>query len=347
MLDPCAIRKTEGTGKIFGGNILGATDRHLDIQTGVLEKQVRYLPGGLLVLGQHQGDCGGQPRQEGTCMGTYKFDSEAYLNRINFSGAMDLSVDSLARLHHAQFYAIPFENFDILLGRGIDLDPRVVFNKLVRKKRGGYCFELNGLFLQALKALGFKARALLARVHVTGTPSGRGHQLALICIEGRDWLADVGFGGNSPRSPVPMELDCPVTHEGRTVRLTDGGNFGTMLQTLEAGAWKDLYSFDLGHVFPADIAYGNHYTATSPHSFFTFSRVGARSVPGGEITLLDRTLKITANGRQEVLTLPDSPAYLDAVNTHLGIEIDAPYHQLKPLPPDSGQDRTVTREATA
>ena len=272
-------------------------------------------------------------------MESYVFDLDAYLHRVNFNGAIDVSLDTLARLHHAHFHTIPFENFDILLGRGVDLDPQVVFNKLVLNKRGGYCFELNGLFLQALQALRFKARALLARVHVTGTPSGRGHQLELISIDGRDWVADVGFGGNSPRSPIPMELDYPVTKDGQTIRLTDGGHFGTMFQALEDGEWKDLYSFDLGHVVPADIAYGNHYTSTHPDTLFTSSRVAVRPLPGGSITLLDRTLKITANGREEVQTLPDSPAYLDAVKTHFGIELDAPYDDLKPLPPDGDENR--------
>jgi N-hydroxyarylamine O-acetyltransferase len=82
-----------------------------------------------------------------------------------------------------------------------------------------------------------------------------------------------------------------------------------------------------------DIAYGNHYTSTSPDTFFTFSRVAARPVAGGEITLLDRTLTITDNGRKQVHTLPDSPAYLDAVKMHFGIELDASYSDLKPLPP--------------
>lgn len=262
----------------------------------------------------------------------YEFDLEAYLHRIRFDGVTDVSLDTLTRLHNAHFYAIPFENFDILMGRGIDLDPHAVFNKLVLKKRGGYCFELNGLFLEALKALGFKARALLARVHLTGTPSGRGHQLELVSIKGRDWLVDVGFGMNSPRGPIPMELDRSVTTDGRTIRLTDGGYFGTMFQALESGEWKNLYSFDLGYVFPADIAYGNHYTSTHPDTFFTYSRVAGLPFPGGGITLLDRTLKITTNGREEVQMLPDSPAYLDALKTHFSIELDASYDDLKPLP---------------
>ena len=267
-------------------------------------------------------------------MDAREFDLETYLDRIHFSGSRGVSEDTLARLHHAHFHAIPFENFDILLGRGIDLAPSALFNKLVRKKRGGYCFELNGLFLLALKTLGFKARALLARVHVTGTPSGRGHQLELISVGGRDWVADVGFGGDSPRIPLPLELDLPTTTDGRTVRLTDGGIFGTMLQALEDDGWKDLYSFDLGHVVPADIAYGNHYTSTSPDTFFTSSRVAARPVPGGGITLLDRKLTIRDGDKEEVLTLPDSPAYLDAVKTHFGIELDADYKDLKPITTD-------------
>lgn len=267
-------------------------------------------------------------------MDTPGFELDAYLNRIGFTGAADVSLDTLERLYRAQIYTIPFENFDVLLGQRINLESRAVFDKLVLGKRGGYCFELNGLFLQALHVLGFDARALLARVHLTGTPSGRGHQLELITINGRDWIADVGFGGNVPCCPLPLELGVVFSRDGQTVRLADGGPFGIMLQADEDGQWKDLYSFDLGHVCPADIAYGNHYTSTSPDTIFTRSRVAALPVPGGRITLLDRILKVCINGKEEIRNLPDSPAYLDAVRTHFGIELDAPYQGLKPMPPE-------------
>lgn len=264
-------------------------------------------------------------------MASFEFDLNAYLHRIHYKGLLDVSIDSLTRLFYSHFYNIPFENFDILLRRGINLDPQVVFDKLVHKKRGGYCFELNGLFLQALQAAGFNARALLARVHLTGTPSGRGHQLELVHIDGKDWLADVGFGMNSPRGPIPVELDRPLTRDGRTVRLTDANHFGIMLQTYEDGKWKDLYSFDLGHVFPADIEYGNHYTSTHPDTFFTYSRVAVLPFPGGGITLLDRTLKTITGRTEEIQTLPDTPAYLTALKKHFGIELDASYKDLKPV----------------
>jgi N-hydroxyarylamine O-acetyltransferase len=272
-------------------------------------------------------------------MNSFKFDIDAYFNRVGYGGDTDISLDTLTKMHHAHFHSIPFENFDILLGRGINLDSQAVFNKLVLKKRGGYCFELNGLFLDALQALGFKARALLARVHLTGTASGRGHQLELVSIDGKDWVVDVGFGLNSPRRPLPLELDHPVTEEGRTLRLADGGHFGIMFQTFEEDDWKDLYSFDLGYVFPPDIAYGNHYTSTHPDTFFTNSRVAGIPLPGGGITLMDRTLKIINKGKEKVQKLPDSPAYFDAVRKYFKIDLDASYDDLKPMPTEEMHER--------
>lgn len=97
-------------------------------------------------------------------------------------------------------------------------------------KRGGYCFELNGLFLMALKYFGFDARPLLGRVHVTGTPTGRGHQVELITIEDTLWIADVGFGEDTPAAPIPLELNRPTTLARQTVRLVDDERFGIMVQ---------------------------------------------------------------------------------------------------------------------
>ena len=191
----------------------------------------------------------------------FEFDRGAYLRRIDFAGDTSPTVENLKALHHAHFHGIPFENFDILLGRGIDLAPGAMFDKLVRNRRGGYCFELNGLFLMALKAFGFDARALLARTHVTGLPTGRGHQISLVTIGGSRWIVDVGFGGDTPRGPVPLQSDKVTTHEGQKIRLKETERFGTMLQTVKNGDWADLYSFDLEYVCQADIDYGNHFNA--------------------------------------------------------------------------------------
>ena len=259
------------------------------------------------------------------------FDLGAYLRRIKYTGEIAPTVETLKAIHKAQFYTIPFENFDIQLGRGINLAPEAIFEKLVRKKRGGYCFELNGLFLMALKTLGFEVRALLSRVHITGTPTGRGHQIELVNIRGRQWIADVGFGGETPRIPIPLELNQPTVHDGQQIRLVETEPFGTMLQTLKNNKWMDLYSFDMGHVCQADIEYGNYFTSTHPSSFFTFNRVAALPVEKGVITVLNYTLRKTIDGKEKVQVLAEGQAYIDALKIHFGIELDEPYENLRPL----------------
>jgi N-hydroxyarylamine O-acetyltransferase len=264
-------------------------------------------------------------------MEDHVFDTEAYLQRIKYTGGLTPSVETLEALHHAQFHAIPFENFDIQLGRSINLAPQALFHKLVNKKRGGYCFELNGLFLEALRAFGFNARALLGRVHITGKPSGRGHQIELITIQGKQWIADVGFGGDNPRSPIPLELNRPIVRGGQTFRLVKDEHFGTMYQSLKNDRWTDLYSFDLCHVCPADINYGNHFTATHPRSLFVSARVAALPIENGGITLLNKTLKKVVSGVEKVQQLEEGQPYLDALKEHFGIELDEPYEKLRPM----------------
>jgi len=259
------------------------------------------------------------------------FELDGYLERLNYSGAVQPTEDRLEALQRAQLHTIPFENFDILLGRGISLEPAALFDKLVNRARGGYCFELNGLFLMALKAFGFDARALLARVHLTGRPSGRGHQLALVTLRNRQWITDVGFGSQNLRAPIPLELGHPVSQAERSFRLMDAGHFGTMLQTLKDDKWQDLYSFDLGHVIDADIAYGNYYSSTHPKSAFTFDRLAALPVKNGEITLLNNILKIRTDDGEQIEELPEGQVYIDALKNHFGIELDAPYEALRPL----------------
>jgi len=248
-------------------------------------------------------------------MSRFKFDRNAYIQRINYTGETTPTLDTLKALHHAQLYTIPFENFDIQLGRRIDLEPGALFEKLVHKRRGGYCFELNGLFLMALEAFGFDVRPLLARVHVTGTPTGRGHQIELVTIEGKPWIADVGFGGDTPRAPIPLELNQPSISDGQKIRLMDDEKFGFILQTEKDDNWIDLYSFDLGYVLQADINYGNHYTSTHPDSFFVFARVAVLPVEDGVITLFNHTLQRQVAGEETVIELEEGQAYLDAKPT--------------------------------
>lgn len=257
------------------------------------------------------------------------FEKYTYLKRINYDKEVGVTIECLSGLHHAQLCTIPFENFDILLGRGIDLEASKLFKKLVLNKRGGYCFELNGLFLSALQSFGFDARALLARVHKNGTTTGRGHQLSLITLQNRQWIADVGFGGDTPLAPIPLIINQPTTNHGQTVRLVESEYFGTILQVQSNDSWNDLYSFDLCFVCPADIEYGNHYTSTSPNSFFTYSRVAALPVEGGVNKLLNTTLTRTLEGKETEIELEEDQSYIESLAIYFGIELDVEYDELR------------------
>jgi N-hydroxyarylamine O-acetyltransferase len=257
------------------------------------------------------------------------FPIDEYLERTGAESTGPPSVAQLEALQRAQIYAIPFENFDIQLGRGVDLTPEHLQQKLIRSRRGGYCFELNGLFLAAIRALGYEARALLGRVHISGEATGRGHQLSLVTIDGRDWAVDVGFGGGCPRRPLPLEEGAVGDHDGRTLRLVPH-ELGWMLQQ-QADGWHNLYSFDLTPVVPADIVYGNHFTSTHPSSIFRQSRIAVRAFPDRQLALYDFRCTTSQGDDRNVDELPDDAGYLTQLAERFGIELDAGYDALRPL----------------
>ncbi len=121
----------------------------------------------------------------------------AYFTRLAWTGTPDVSIDTLRELHGHHNSAIPFENLDVLLPREIHLDDRALEEKLITARRGGYCFEQNGLLQRALSEIGFSVRSLLGRVVLANPPQmpPRTHRLLLVEVEGERWIADVGFGG--------------------------------------------------------------------------------------------------------------------------------------------------------
>ena len=258
------------------------------------------------------------------------FDQDRYLDRIGLSEGIKDNEDGLGALHLAQILSIPFENFDVMLGRTISLEPSLLYDKLVNRRRGGYCFELNGLFLAALRTFGFSARPLLARVHLAGEPRGRTHQLSLVRIGERNLLADVGFGAAHLLSPIPMEIGYTMVSGGQSFRLADAGDYGTMLQVLENERWKDLYSFDFSPVFPGDIFNGNYYSSTHPDAFFKSARMASLPLKNGRRSLVDKRLRIISNGEEKVETLPGGRGYLDALKRYFGIELDCDCEQFCP-----------------
>ena len=200
----------------------------------------------------------------------------AYLERIGIEDVRSPTLATLRNLHAAHVASIPFENLDILLGRGIQLDIESLRAKLVDRRRGGYCFEHNTLFLTVLQELGYDASAFEARVRVGSVAMRpRTHMVLGVRISGEDWLADVGFGGEGPFEPVRMDgAESPMA--GLLYRVVDECP-ARVLQMRSGAEWADQYAFLPEPVFPVDFEMANWFTSTYPQSPFVRTLTAQRS----------------------------------------------------------------------
>jgi N-hydroxyarylamine O-acetyltransferase len=256
-----------------------------------------------------------------------------YLERIGLTERPKADEEGLKRAHAAQAFSIPFENLDIHLGRIISLRDEDLAAKLIYRKRGGYCFELNGIFCLALKAMGFNVRPVLARVlYGRRVPGARTHEVLIVTIAGRKWLADVGFGGPGVRLPLPITPDQIEEQCGERYRLQQDPMLGRILRKESRNAVLDLYSFDERELtMDMDIDMANHFTATWPDSIFRLHRMCALPKPWGRVTLEDMQLTIHRDGQSTSRILPPGPSYMDAIAQNFGISLTEVYEDLAPL----------------
>ena len=260
------------------------------------------------------------------------FDLDAYLARIDLPARPTNDAEGLARLQRAHRLAIPFENLDVRLGRGIPIDSTSVFAKLVSARRGGYCFEHNRLFMDALDATGFVARPLLARVWLGASDvPPLTHTLSLVTIGEEQWIADPGFGGSY--APV-MRLA-----EGEMAEAPDGARFtlarddahgwllsrdGDPATTDGRGAgtgWQPQYSFTLDAVHDSDLAMGNLWASTAPASRFTNVTVVSIILPHGFATLTDRDYRRRAASTDSAGEITDPRVYRMRLSMMFGIDL--------------------------
>ena len=244
-------------------------------------------------------------------------DLGAYLARIGYVEAVEPTVACLDGMHLAHVTSIPFENLDIHLGRPIRLDLESLQDKLVRARRGGYCFENNTLFAAALEEIGFTVTRLAARVH--GGTGGRTHMVLRVEAEGSGWLADVGFGGGSILQPLPFEPGPVVEQFGWRFRLVDD-EAGRELQALRPEGWLGYYVFTFEPQLPIDYEIANHYTSTHPDSLFVRTLTAQLSSPERALVLRGHTLiEMTPSG--EVASGVNDDEMLDVLAERFTIEL--------------------------
>src|SRR5262249_18388393 len=278
---------------------------------------------------------------------TTTLDPRAYFARIHYSSEVNLdtlepSLQLLRTLHEAHLLAVPFENLSIHVGEPIALAEEALYDKIVRRRRGGFCYELNGLFAWLLRRVGFRVTLLSARVaRVDGgfTPEFDHMALQVHHVDGADWLADVGFG-DSFRQPLRMQPDVEQDGgDGHWYRqqfgatgagdASDADNTGNaahiswLVEPRNAMEWEAQYPFTLQPPSIADFGDRCRYQQASPDSHFTPRRICSLALPEGRITLSDLRLITTLHGARDERDLATEEEYRSVLAERFGITLQA------------------------
>ena len=239
-------------------------------------------------------------------------DVPAYLARLDYSGPLTPSAATLRALHRAHLFSVPFENLDISRGRRLSLARPALFDKIVTRRRGGFCYELNGLFGWLLESLGYSVTYLSARVYgADGGLSPEFDHLAL-WVEppaggpGERWLADVGFG-DSFVEPLRLAAGFEETQGLRTYGLVEHDGGWDYWQREPDAEPARQYAFSLQpRQFPADFEAMCIYQQTAPESHFTQHRLCTLATPTGRISLSDRRWIVTEHGARHESPIDDA-----------------------------------------
>jgi N-hydroxyarylamine O-acetyltransferase len=255
------------------------------------------------------------------------FDLDAWLARIGYSGSREPTLATLRSLIAAHTAAIPFENLDVFLGRVPKLDLASLQQKMVAGTRGGYCYEQNMVFRAGLRALRYRTTNLVARV-IRGLPPDAerpaAHMALRIDLAEGAFLADVGFGNDTPTAPLAMTPNQQQETPHETMRLLPVGD-EMALQALLGGAWQSIYRLSLRPVLDADYAVVNWFNATHPESLFVNNMITTRPGPDRlRYTLFNGRLTTRRTGELvDRIALPDAAAHEAALRDMLRLQLSA------------------------
>lgn len=244
-----------------------------------------------------------------------------YLKRIDIEAQPAASLQTLQALQENHLKHIPFGNLDVMRKVPITLDLEKFFKKIIVRKREGYCYELNGLYNWLLTSLDFDAYLIKCTVH-----RGKGewampgsHAAQIVTIAGEKYLTDVGFGSQN-LLPVPLSGAVSEDMSGR-YRISQFGVGEYHLERDKALGWDAIYKFSLEKQGLANYAAGLDYNQSSPKSTFTHHDLITIATESGRVTLLDRTLKILANGEKSEREISEDE-FADVIDRYFGIDIN-------------------------
>lgn len=234
------------------------------------------------------------------------FDLQQYLNRINFSGEIKLDLAGIKKLMQSQLFSVPFENIDVQAGKTISLIGDDIINQIVTKNRGGYCYQINGIFSLLLQEIGLPHYYIAVRPLVNPGQNPRTHLAIIATIEGEEYLIDLGFGGNSIREPLKLsQAGTEIQQDFETFTLVKTEDDDYLLQIKIGNEWSNLYSFDLTPQRWIDFKPANHYNYSHPDSFFTQNLIVVLQNPLGKKIVFKNAVKSVTNGVTEVIPFED------------------------------------------
>ncbi|MGO3869643.1 MAG: arylamine N-acetyltransferase family protein [Alcaligenes sp.] len=249
---------------------------------------------------------------------------DPYFARIGYQGPVEPTLEALQQLHLLHPQAIPFENIAPYMGDSVPLDLEAIVDKLIRRQRGGYCFEHNTLFLAVLQHMGFTVTPLIARVRwqvPAEVETGLTHMLLRVDLGGRSWFVDVAFGSTTQTAPLEFVLDTPQTTPHGVYRITQTGE-ELSLQFETRSGWQTVYHYTLAPASQIDFEVGNWYTSTYPQSVFLNSLLISRTQPGVRELMVNDTYTRRDNaGLSERHQYTDAVAWAACLQTRLGLQL--------------------------
>lgn len=248
---------------------------------------------------------------------------ENYLKRIGYTGKPSADAATLTTLHRKHLYSIPFENLDIHNGKEIKLDLKYIEEKVVNNRRGGFCYELNGLFCELLTALGFNVKMVSANVFDEDENPGAefDHMVLIVKIDGDEYLADVGFG-DSFIEPFVINPDMVIEDEGGIFQVIRHEEKYMKMLKSEDGVYftpKYLYSHEARKM--EDFSEMCIYHQTNPKSHFTKNKLCSLANEGGRVTLVNDKLIISKQGKKENIKVSGEQEFNEQLLRHFNIKI--------------------------
>ncbi|WP_460116791.1 arylamine N-acetyltransferase family protein [Pseudomonas sp. S2_C03] len=249
-----------------------------------------------------------------------------YLQRLGYDMTPPPTLETLRQLQLRHTGVFPFENLTTLSGQPVLIDLASIEHKVLHQGRGGYCYELNHLFLVLLQELGFDAQGISGRV-VMGQPEGawtaRTHRLSLVTLDGVRYITDVGFGGMVPTAPLKLDTDAEQSTPHEPYRI-DRHVDGYTLRAKVEDEWRPMYIFDLQRQEDIDYAVGNWYVSTSPDSPFIQRLMVARTGDGSRHTLNNGSFAIHRIGHEsERRQVADVEELVALLKGEFGIQVPA------------------------